>query len=166
MTDRDGYHAQTTYSDFHLADNVTYAFAIGENLTNRGISEAGDGVSFLDGAAFSAVDADTDGLPGVHCAQLHQAAGWFYQIDATKCLETNIFGAKNDVINQRLTWFPFRNDRMTLKTIKWSVRPPNFDGERSEMLIRVFVVSRSSSVLVRSSVKTGGFVPNSFEHLC
>ena len=55
---------------------------------------------------------------------------------------------------------------MTLKTIKWSVRPPNFDGERSEMLIRVFVVSRSSSVLVRSSVKTGGFVPNSFEHLC
>lgn len=70
-----GEYKRAAYSDFGIADDVTYALRISGHTSDRNWLLL-DALSGLDGKPFSTFDRDNDGAGTINCAQVANGGGW------------------------------------------------------------------------------------------
>lgn len=126
MHDLDDFYAEATYASFKLVSPTGFRMSISGYQANAGeFDEAGDGFSVYDNTPFG----DVASSPA--CGAFHGSAGWFVGSGPGSCLFSNIFGQFGPVTDygKALTWHPFRDRHVALKSFRWLIRPSNFEGK-------------------------------------
>lgn len=116
LKDFDGRAKMALYDGFDVdTEGAKYKLSIGKY--DHG--DAGDSLSLVNGARFSAIDQDNDQHLDGFCAK-HYQSGWWFKY----CSNSNLNGLyrSTDENNMTMNWFSFRHDLQGLKEASMMIR--------------------------------------------